>query len=66
MDRSKHDGNILIHKPFAEIFRKFVDGVGFHYNYILLIIFIALMSLALSCIAVQIITMFMPALFGKD
>lgn len=59
-------GIFLVHKPFVELFRKFIGGLGFDYNCIPLTIFIALMSLALSCIVVQIITMFMPALFGKD
>lgn len=59
-------GIFLVHKPFVELFRKFISGVGFDYNYILLTLFIALMSLVLSCIVVQIVTMFMPALFGKD
>ena len=59
-------GIFLVHKPFVEFFRKFIGGLGFDYNYIPLTILITLISLALSCIAVQIITMFMPALFAKD
>lgn len=59
-------GIFLVHKPFVELFRKIINRMGFDYNHIPLTIVVALMSLALSYIAVQIVRRSMPALFGKN
>lgn len=59
-------GIFLVHKPIVELLRKIVVELGHDYNYLPLSLTVALVSLALSCIAVQIVTRFMPALFGKN
>lgn len=59
-------GVFIVHKPFIEFGRTIITKMGMNYNHILIALGNSIVCLTLSCIAVKVLSIFVPAILGKE
>lgn len=58
-------GIFIVHKPFIELGRTIMMKAGMNYNHILMALLNSIVCLAIICIVVNAISVFIPTILGK-